>query len=54
MVAALEATKSVFELTSPVSGTIEEVCAAEGDTVAVGAPLAKVRTSDAERNDPDP
>ena len=44
VVAALEATKSVFELTSPVSGTIEELCVAEGDTVAVGAPLAQVRT----------
>ncbi len=44
VVAALEATKSVFELTSPISGTIAELCAAEGDTVAVGAPLAKVQT----------
>ncbi len=53
VVAALEATKSVFELTSPVSGTIEEICAAEGDTVAVGAPLAKVR-SGAETQRPRP
>lgn len=44
VVAALEATKSVFELTSPVTGVIEELCVQEGDTVAVGAPLAKVRT----------
>ena len=47
IVAALEATKSVFELTSPISGVIEEICAGEGDTVTVGAPLAKVRTTDA-------
>ncbi|MFO7903098.1 MAG: beta-ketoacyl-ACP synthase 3 [Pirellulaceae bacterium] len=47
VVAALEATKSVFELTSPVTGVIEEICAAEGDTVSVGAPLAKVRAADA-------
>ena len=45
-VAALEATKSVFELTSPLSGVIEELCAEEGATVPVGAPLAKVRTSE--------
>ncbi|MHB8970332.1 MAG: beta-ketoacyl-ACP synthase 3 [Pirellulaceae bacterium] len=44
VVAALEATKSVFELTSPVSGTVEEFCVGEGDTVLVGAPLVKVRT----------
>lgn len=44
-VAAVEATKSVFELTSPVSGLLEEICVREGDTVPVGAPLAKVRTS---------
>ena len=30
VVAALEAAKSVFELTSPVSGTIEEVCVRRG------------------------
>ena len=53
VVAALEATKSVFELTSPVSGTIEQVCVAEGDTIAVGAPLAKVR-SGAETQRPRP
>jgi pyruvate dehydrogenase E2 component (dihydrolipoamide acetyltransferase) len=43
--AALEAAKSVFELTSPVSGTIEEICVREGDTVPIGTPLAKVRTT---------
>jgi 2-oxoisovalerate dehydrogenase E1 component len=44
VVAALEATKSVFELTSPVYGTVQEVCVSEGDTVPVGTALAKVRT----------
>ena len=43
VVASLEATKSVFELTSPVSGIVDQLCAAEGDTIAVGAVLAKVR-----------
>lgn len=47
VVAALEATKSVFELTSPVSGTVEELCVSEGDTVAVGEALVKVRTESA-------
>lgn len=45
VVAALEATKSVFELTSSISGTVEQVIVCEGDTVAVGAPIVKVRTA---------
>ena len=44
-VAALEATKSVFELTSPVAGSIAEVLVAEGETVAVGTPLFRVLTT---------
>lgn len=44
IVASLEATKSVFELTSPVSGQVEEVFVSEGDTVGVGKPLVRVRT----------
>jgi len=44
IVAALEATKSVFELTSPVSGVLEEVLVEEGDTIAVGAPMLRVKT----------
>jgi 2-oxoisovalerate dehydrogenase E1 component len=41
-VATLEATKSVFELTSPMSGKVKRVLAAPGETVAVGAPLFQV------------
>lgn len=52
MVASLEATKSVFELTSTVSGTIKEILVAEGDTVAVGAPLLEVATETAQRPKP--
>lgn len=52
IVASLEATKSVFELTSPVSGQIEEVLVAEGDTVLVGKPLVRVRTTEAARRQP--
>jgi 2-oxoisovalerate dehydrogenase E1 component len=46
-VAALEATKSVFELTSSLAGTVVEVLVAEGETVPVGTPLFKVRTDQA-------
>lgn len=45
-VALLEATKSVFELSAPVGGTVEKLCAAEGETIAVGAPLIRLRTRD--------
>lgn len=44
IVASLEATKSVFDLTSPVSGVVEEVLAHDGDTIAVGAPILKIRS----------
>ena len=42
VVASLEATKSVFDLTSPVSGVLESVLVAEGDAIAVGAPMLKL------------
>ena len=42
VVASLEATKSVFELSSPVSGTVDALLVEEGDTVAVGAPLMRI------------
>ncbi len=45
-IAALEAIKSVFELTSPASGVIEEIVVGIGETVPVGAPLMKIRTDD--------
>ena len=44
LVASLEATKSVFDLTSPASGVVEEVLVGEGDTIAVGAPILKLRS----------
>ncbi|QDV67518.1 2-oxoisovalerate dehydrogenase subunit beta [Rosistilla carotiformis] len=43
VVASLEATKSVFDLTSQIDGTIEEIFVAEGDTVPVGDVIASVR-----------
>jgi len=42
-VASLEATKSVFELNSPIAGTLEEILCAEGDTIAVGKAMMRVR-----------
>jgi 2-oxoisovalerate dehydrogenase E1 component len=48
-VALLEATKSVFELSAPTSGMVEAMFAAEGDTVPVGSPLLRLRTSAAEQ-----
>ncbi|HIA20004.1 MAG TPA: beta-ketoacyl-ACP synthase 3 [Planctomycetaceae bacterium] len=44
VIASLEATKSVFEITSPVDGTVEEIFASEGATVPVGEPLMKIQT----------
>lgn len=41
-VALLEATKSVFELTSPINGTIAEVLVKEGDTIPVGSPIFRM------------
>lgn len=42
--ASLEATKSVFEITSPVSGVLEEILVAAGEVVAVGTPLLRINT----------
>lgn len=43
-IAAIEATKSLFELTAAVSGQVSEILVSEGDTVPVGTPLMKIRT----------
>jgi len=48
-VASLEATKSVFDLTSPVSGVVEALLAEEGETLAVGARLIKLRSEQGNR-----
>jgi len=49
LVASLEATKSVFELTSAVSGKVDAILVAEGDTVAVGEPIARITIAADER-----
>ena len=40
--AEAEADKAVFEIKSPVAGTVRELSVAEGETVRVGAPLLRV------------
>ena len=42
-IAELEATKGVFDLYSPVSGTVEELAVAVGDTVDVGGTMMQIR-----------
>jgi 2-oxoisovalerate dehydrogenase E1 component len=49
VVASLEATKSVFDLTAGEAGTIDETLVAEGDTVNVGAPMFKLSTAGADK-----
>ena len=44
LLASLEATKSVFELTSPASGVIEKVLVSPGDVVEIGAPMMRINT----------
>lgn len=44
LLASLEATKSVFELTSPASGVIEKILVSPGDVVEVGAPMMRINT----------
>jgi 2-oxoisovalerate dehydrogenase E1 component len=48
-IASLEAAKNVFDMTSPVDGTVQEILAAEGETVEVGAPLMNVKTDPAQQ-----
>jgi len=48
-IAEVEATKSVFEITSTVNGEIEEIFVSEGETVAVGQPLMRVKTAEESR-----
>ena len=43
LIATLEATKSVFELTSPIAGTVETVSVAKGDTLNVGQSVLHVQ-----------
>ena len=50
VVASLEATKSVFDLTSSISGTVHRVLASPGDEVAVGGPLIDLKLEESVAN----
>jgi 2-oxoisovalerate dehydrogenase E1 component len=43
IVASVEASKSVFDITSPVEGIVTEVLATGGETILVGKPLLRVQ-----------
>lgn len=43
VLASLEATKSVFEITSPVAGVVDQISVSEGDTVVVGKPMMRIK-----------
>jgi 2-oxoisovalerate dehydrogenase E1 component len=49
VVALVEASKATYEIASPVAGIVNEVLAGDGDMVAVGVPLLKVRTAGPKR-----
>jgi 2-oxoisovalerate dehydrogenase E1 component len=46
LLAAVEADKATMEISAPVSGIIEELFLAEGDSVDVGTPLARIKTEE--------
>ncbi len=43
IVATVEASKSVFDITSPIAGAVTEVLSHNGDTILVGKPLLRVQ-----------
>lgn len=45
LLAEVEADKAAAELKSPVSGTVAELLVERGDSVAVGTPIARIRTA---------
>lgn len=44
LLAEVEADKAAAELTCPVSGVVAELLVSQGDAVAVGTPIARIRT----------
>jgi len=46
LLASVEADKATMEISSPVSGIVEELFLAEGDSVDVGTPLARIVTKE--------
>ncbi|HUY31423.1 MAG TPA: thiamine pyrophosphate-dependent enzyme [Pirellulales bacterium] len=52
VVAIAEAAKAAIDICSTVAGTVSEVLAAPGETVAVGRPLIRLRTAGGQRPKP--
>lgn len=48
VIASVEASKSVFDITAPADGIVTELLVAAGDTVVVGKPLFQMRVSNAD------
>jgi 2-oxoisovalerate dehydrogenase E1 component len=48
-VAMIEASKAAINISSTVSGMVDQVLVSAGDTVAVGRPLMRIRTADVHR-----
>ncbi len=46
LLASVEADKATMEISTPVDGTVEELFLAEGDSVDVGTPLARIQTDE--------
>lgn len=46
LLASVEADKASMDISAPAAGTIAEILAAEGDQLAVGAPLLTIQTED--------
>ena len=46
-IASVEADKASMDISAPVSGTIAELLAAEGDVLRVGTPMVKIASSEA-------
>lgn len=46
LLASVEADKATMEISTPVSGTVETLFLAEGDSVDVGTPLARIKTEE--------
>ncbi|VGO16756.1 2-oxoisovalerate dehydrogenase subunit beta [Pontiella desulfatans] len=47
LIASVEADKASMDITSPVSGTISELLAEEGDVLTVGTPMVKIASDEA-------
>ncbi|MDK2973100.1 MAG: 2-oxoisovalerate dehydrogenase component [Candidatus Sumerlaeota bacterium] len=49
LIAEIEADKAAFELTSPVTGQVEKLLVAEGESIKVGLPMVHVRIASGKR-----